>query len=176
MDIRFELTGAERDRALTALATRDRRDAILMLAAMTGGAALSLVWPFAMDMPSATRATFGALGSALVFCLVRQGMELHAKYRRYKAGLPLDAGYMRGLEPGAHTVSISIDGVRERGPFGERVFLWHEVADVVEDDDLAALIVSPGECVVLPKWALARAGHDDLDVIAALVRNAHRVS
>ncbi len=173
MDIRFEFTGAERDKALAALATRDRRDAVLMMAVMVGGAALSLVWPFAIDIPSATRATVGALGSALVFCLVRQGMEMVEKYRRYRAGLPIDPGYMRGLEPGARTLTLTLDGVREHGPFGRRDFVWGDIADVVEDEHLAALIVSPGECVVIPKRVLERAGHKDLEVIGALVRQAH---
>ncbi len=173
MDIRFEFTGAERDNALAALATRDRRDAVLMLAVMVGGAALSLVWPFAIDMPSATRATVGALGSALVFCLVRQAMETGEKFRRYRAGLPIDPGYMRGLEPGARTVTLTLDGICERGPFGKRQFTWGAVADVIEDEHLAALIISPTECVVIPKWVLAKAGYRDLEVIATLVRNAH---
>jgi hypothetical protein len=144
-----------------------------MLAVMAGGAALSLVWPFAIDIPGATRATTGALGSALVFCIVRQGMEMLEKLRRYRAGLPIDPGYMRGLEPGARTVTLTLDGLREHGPFGTRVFAWRDISDVVEDEHLAALIISPTECVVIPKWVLARAGHGDLEVIGALVRQAH---
>ncbi len=174
MDIRFEFTGQERDAALTALALRDRRDAILLLAVMAGGAALSLVWPFEMDAPSATRAAFGALGSALMFCLVRQGMELWDKYRRYRAGLPLEPSYMRGLEPGTHTLKLTLEGVRARGPFGARALPWSSIVDVVEDEKFAALIVSPGECVMIPKWALDREGHGDLEVIATLVRHAHK--
>ena len=170
MDIRFEFTGAERDTAL--IATRDRRDAVLMLAIMAGGAALSLVWPFGMDMPGVTRASFGALGSALMFCIVRQGTEMWDKYRRYRAGLPIDPGYLRGLEPGARTVTLTLDGIRERGPFGMRAFAWSAIDDVVEDEHMAALIVSPGEVVILPKRALERAGHADLEVIATLVRHS----
>ena len=172
MDIRYELTGPERDAALTALAMRDRRDAVLMMAVMAGGAALSLVWPFAMDVPSATRAAFGALSSALMFCLMGQGMDLWEKVRRYRAGLPLDRPYMRGMEPGAHRLTLTLEGVRARGPFGARAFPWSSVVDVVEDETHAVLIVSPGECVMIPKAALERAGHRDLEVIAALVRQA----
>lgn len=172
MDIRYEFTGRERDAALAALALRDRRDAVLLMAIMAGGAALSLVWPFALDMPSATRAAFGALCSALMFCLVGQGMDLWGKVRRYRAGLPLDRPYMRGLEPGAHSLTLTLEGVRARGPFGARAFPWSAIVDVVEDEDYAALIVSPGECVMIPKTALERAGHRDLEVLATLVRNA----
>lgn len=172
MDMQFDFTGQERDAALSSLAARDQRDATLMLAAMAGGALLSLVWPFAIEMTTSTRACFGALGAALVFCLVRQGMVLHAQYRRYRAGLPLDPGYIRGLEPGAHTVTLSLQGVRERGPYGARALPWSAITDIVEDETYAALIVSRGECVILPKWALERAGHGDLEVIATLVRHA----
>ena len=172
MDIRYEFTGRERDAALSALAMRDRRDAVLLMAVMAGGAALSLVWPFAMDMPGATRATFGALVSALAFCMMGQGMEFWEKIGRYRAGLPLDRPYMRGLEPGAHRLTLTLEGVRARGPFGARAFPWSAIVDVVEDETYAVLIVSPGECVMIPKTALERAGHRDLEVIAALVRQA----
>jgi len=172
MDMRFDFTGQERDAALSSLAARDQRDATLMLAAMAGGAMLSLVWPLAAEMAMPMRATYGALGAALVFCLVRQGMVLHQQYRRYQAGLPLDPGYIRGLEPGARTVTLSLQGVRERGPYGARALPWSSIIDIVEDDTYAALIVSRGECVILPKWALERAGHGDLEVIATLVRHA----
>lgn len=174
MNIRYEFTGQERDAALTALALRDQRDAILLMAVMAGGAALSLVWPFGMDAPGATRAAFGALGSALMFCIVRQGMELWAKYGRYRAGLPLEPSYMRGLEPGTHSVTLTLEGVQARGPFGMRALPWSAIVDVVEDETYAALIVSPAECVMIPKWALDREGHGDLEVIATLVRHAKR--
>ena len=172
MDMRFEFTGQERDAALWSLATRDQRDAILLLVAMVGGAMLSTVWPFATEMAGPVCATFGALAAALVFCVVRQGMILHEQYRRYQAGLPIDPGYMRGLEPGAHSVTLTLHGVRERGPYGARALPWSSITDIVEDEQFVALIVSPGECVMIPKWVLERAGHGNLDVIATLVRNA----
>jgi len=174
MDIRFEFTGQERDAALSALVTRDQRDATLLLTVMIGGAMLSLVWPFAEHMTGPLRGIFGALSAALVFCIMRQGMLLHDQFRRYRAGLPMDPGYLRGLEPGARTVTLTLESVRERGPYGARALPWSAITGIVEDEHYATLIVSPGECVILPKWALERAGYGDLEIIAMLVQHARR--
>lgn len=172
MEIRYEFTGAERDVAMATLASRRQRDAAALMCAMAGGAALSMIWPFEMDFPGATRAGIGALLSAVIFFAMRSGVEFKERYDRYRDGLPIEPGYMRGLEPGARVVSLSLDEVREKGPFGERVFRWSAFGDVVESEEMAALIVSSSECVVIPRWALSRAGHGDLSVIATLVRHA----